>query len=85
MSKPSFIKRILSLGTTGEAADVATEGVVATEALETVLQLLNPFTPHICEEMWARLGHSQGLVHASWPAFDEEAARCNKSQLLDED
>ena len=34
MSKPSFIKRILSLGKTEEAADPGTEGVVATDTLE---------------------------------------------------
>ena len=51
------------------------------EALETVILLLNPFTPHVCEEMWARLGHSEGLVRASWPALDEEAAREDEVEL----
>src|SRR6185295_1222671 len=27
------------------------------EALETLVRLMNPFTPHVCEEMWVRLGH----------------------------
>ena len=30
------------------------------EALETLVLLLNPFTPHVCEEMWARLGPRGG-------------------------
>jgi leucyl-tRNA synthetase len=51
------------------------------EALETVVLLLNPFTPHVCEEMWARLGHAGGLVRASWPAFDAEAAREDAVEL----
>ncbi len=51
------------------------------EALETVILLLNPFTPHVCEELWARLGHSEGLVRASWPALDEEAAREDEVEL----
>jgi len=51
------------------------------EALETLVVLLNPFTPHVCEEMWARLGHARGLVHASWPAFDAEAAREDAVEL----
>jgi leucyl-tRNA synthetase len=51
------------------------------EALETVVLLLNPFTPHICEEMWARLGHAEGLVRAVWPAFDAEAAREDAIEL----
>jgi leucyl-tRNA synthetase len=51
------------------------------EALETLVLLLNPFTPHVCEEMWARLGHEGGLVHAAWPAFDPGAAREESVEL----
>jgi leucyl-tRNA synthetase len=54
---------------------------VLREALETVVLLLNPFTPHVCEEMWARLGHVEGLVRAAWPAFDAEAAREDSVEL----
>jgi leucyl-tRNA synthetase len=54
---------------------------VLREALETVLLLLNPFTPHVCEEMWARLGHREPLVRASWPAFDAEAAKEDEIEL----
>jgi leucyl-tRNA synthetase len=45
------------------------------EAVETVLRLLNPFTPHACEEMWAHLGHETELVDEPWPEADREAAR----------
>jgi leucyl-tRNA synthetase len=51
------------------------------EALETVVLLLNPFTPHVCEEMWARLGHVEGLVRAAWPVADAEAAREDSVEL----
>ncbi len=51
------------------------------EALETVILLLNPFTPHICEELWARLGHEDSLVQAAWPVFDAEAAREDSVEL----
>ena len=51
------------------------------EALETLVLLMNPFTPHICEEMWARLGHAEGLVSHPWPAADEAAAREEAVQL----
>jgi len=51
------------------------------EALETLVLLMNPFTPHICEEMWARLGHAEGLVSHAWPAADEAAAREDAVQL----
>jgi len=51
------------------------------EALETLLLLLNPFTPHVCEELWARLGHEQGLVRTAWPVFDAAAAREDAVEL----
>jgi len=64
-------------------AEVATgPGRVALrEALETTVLLLNPFTPHVCEEMWARLGHAEGLVRAAWPTLDAEAAREDTVEL----
>ena len=43
------------------------------EALETVVRLLNPFVPHICEELWQALGHQQSVEAAGWPTWDEAA------------
>jgi leucyl-tRNA synthetase len=54
---------------------------VLREALETLVLLLSPFTPHVCEQMWLRLGHQDGLAHAAWPAFDAEAAREDAVEL----
>lgn len=34
------------------------------------LQLLAPFAPHICEELWERLGEQGSIVDAPWPQFD---------------
>ena len=51
------------------------------EALETLVLLLGPFTPHVCEEMWERLGTQDGLVRAAWPAFDAAAAREDEVEL----
>ena len=64
-------------------AEVATGPgrVVLREALETMVLLLNPFTPHVGEEMWARLGHAEGLVRAAWPRLDAEAAREDTVEL----
>ncbi len=64
-------------------AEVATGPgrAVLREALETLVVLLNPFTPHVCEELWARLGHAEGLVRQAWPAFDAAAAREDAVEL----
>jgi leucyl-tRNA synthetase len=45
------------------------------EACERLALLLAPFTPHLAEELWERLGHDESIHLASWPAWDEEAAR----------
>ncbi|WPC04532.1 leucine--tRNA ligase [Pseudomonas benzenivorans] len=43
------------------------------EGLETVALLLAPITPHICHELWQRLGHAEAIIDARWPALDESA------------
>ena len=44
---------------------------------ETLLKLLSPFTPHLAEEMWARLGHNTLIVAESWPIGDAKLAENN--------
>ena len=39
-------------------------------AYEALLQVLNPFAPHLTEEMWEKLGHDEMLVFTPWPTFD---------------
>lgn len=40
-------------------------------ALESLVSLISPFTPHIAEEMWSEMGHDGLVMLAPWPAFDE--------------
>jgi leucyl-tRNA synthetase len=44
------------------------------EALETLVLLLSPFAPHVCEEMWMRLGRRFPLVDRNWPVADAAVA-----------
>jgi leucyl-tRNA synthetase len=55
--------------------------VVLREAIETLVLLMNPFTPHVCEELWSRLGHQDSLVKHPWPIADVEAAREDRVEL----
>ena len=43
------------------------------EAVESVLLLLNPITPHICHTLWHVLGHQDDIELAPWPKADKEA------------
>lgn len=47
-------------------------------AMEQIILLLAPFTPHIAEEMWNEFGHTASLIDEPWPTWDD--ARC----VLDE-
>lgn len=39
-------------------------------ALESLLQVLSPFAPHITEELWADLGHDSTIHVDNWPTWD---------------
>jgi len=40
---------------------------------ETMVLLLAPFAPHLAEELWESLGHTESVHLQSWPSWDEEA------------
>ena len=42
------------------------------DAMELFTRLIAPFTPHIAEEFWHRLGNAGSVVDAEWPAWNEE-------------
>ena len=42
-------------------------------AIENLVLVLSPFTPHICEEMWEHLGHDTFIYSEAWPVCDESA------------
>jgi leucyl-tRNA synthetase len=43
--------------------------------LETMMQLLAPFAPHIAEELWHLTGHTGSIHMSEWPAYDEALTR----------
>ena len=50
---------------------------IAPELYERLLKLMCPFTPHLAEEMWARLGHNSLVITESWPKGDAKLAQDN--------
>jgi leucyl-tRNA synthetase len=38
--------------------------------MESFVLMLSPMAPHIAEELWQVLGHSESLAYAPWPGFD---------------
>jgi len=51
------------------------------EALESLVIMLAPFSPHVSEEMWESLGHQGGLLNARWPKADSELARSEELEI----
>lgn len=46
---------------------------VRQEALESIILMLSPITPHICHFLWKYLGHSKVVIDEPWPKFLESA------------
>ena len=42
------------------------------KSLEAFVLLLAPFAPHIAEELWQKLGHSESLAYEPWPSYNEQ-------------
>ena len=54
---------------------ITDQGSITKEELRLFTLLMNPFAPHVTEEVWAAQGLGQGLVaQQQWPQYDE--AKC---------
>jgi len=42
------------------------------EALSILILLLSPFTPHICEELWQKMGYKESIFTYRWPTYKKE-------------
>jgi len=51
--------------------ELSKETVINKDDYETLLKLVNPFAPHVTEELWQKLGHTEDMVFAQWPIHDE--------------
>lgn len=46
---------------------------LANEALEAMVIMLAPITPHMCHELWTELGKAGDILDAAWPIVDQSA------------
>jgi len=49
--------------------------------VEKFILILAPFAPHIAEELWQRLGHSDSLAYEYWPEYDSELVKEKEIEL----
>ena len=51
--------------------DIYDAGTLTVDELKTFITLLNPFAPHVTEEIWHELGETTFLSIEKWPEYDE--------------
>ena len=51
--------------------EISACGKLTRDELITFIKLLSPFAPHLCEELWEKLGGTGFLTLSSWPDYDE--------------
>jgi leucyl-tRNA synthetase len=49
--------------------------------VEKFVLILSPFAPHIAEELWQRLGHTESLAYQAWPKYDKEIIKEKEIEL----
>lgn len=56
--------------------------ILPIQYVEGFVKLLSPICPHMTEELWSRLGHTDTLAYTSWPAYDESKLVDNEIEIV---
>ena len=64
-----------------ELSRAGVEDPAARFAAETAVSVIQPYAPHVAEEMWERLGHSR-LWEQAWPVADESQLQRETFELV---
>jgi leucyl-tRNA synthetase len=66
-----------------EAVKAEPKGAKAvSSAVATLLTVLSPIAPHICEELWQRIGHTNLLIDQPWPRHDPAALVTDEVEIV---
>jgi leucyl-tRNA synthetase len=81
----SAIALIMEFSNEIQKAEPLEDGVrpeVRREVLELLTLMLAPMTPHLAEELWEMMGHTEGLWKVRWPESDAELARDEEVDVI---
>lgn len=83
----SAIAQIMELMNAIDSLELSAESTesrkaVCREAVEAVVLLLSPFSPHVAEELWCELGHEPGILQAKWPELNKAALERDELEMV---
>lgn len=61
--------------------DLRNEAVLK-EALEAIVVIIAPFTPHLGEELWTMIGKEGSVFDISWPKYDESSLELDEIEVV---
>ena len=71
------------VNTLSKFSDESENGIaIRQEVLESILLMLAPIVPHICQQLWQELGHEKDIVVESWPTVDESALEQDTIKMM---
>ncbi|MBM4055553.1 MAG: leucine--tRNA ligase [Planctomycetes bacterium] len=70
--------KVVVPGNTEEESDFQ----VFRHSMETILLLMAPFVPHICEELWEVMGHKPSIFNNTWPEYDKDAIQEEEIEIV---
>ncbi|HYX81263.1 MAG TPA: class I tRNA ligase family protein, partial [Gemmatimonadales bacterium] len=57
------------------------QGAGSRDLVEPLVIMLAPYAPHIAEELWEVLGHTETVFVARWPSYDEKRASAGDVEI----
>lgn len=76
----AVMELINALGKTPIESDA--DKALATEIADAIILMLYPIIPHVCFELWQRLGHDGVIDDAAWPIADESAMVSSEQMII---
>jgi leucyl-tRNA synthetase len=55
---------------------------VLKEGIETIVLMLSPIIPHMCHELWIKLGYNRAIIDEAWPKIDTQALVQNNIEMI---
>ncbi|MBM0067025.1 leucine--tRNA ligase [Alkalicoccobacillus gibsonii] len=56
--------------------------VLPKDQMEGFVIILSPIAPHLAEELWSKLGHTETITYEAWPTFDESKLVENEIEIV---